>query len=347
MSAAIITSHNPMVAKVHAETYIFDALATSVIDRDYVDVMRSVGIDAVHYTVANMSMVQGELRQDDFKRACRRIARWLRTLEELDDVVGLATTVDEMKALQAEHKVAIFFGMQNASPIEDDIDFLDIFYRLGIRFVQLTYNARNMLGDGSGEPTDAGLSNLGVAAIERMNELGILIDLSHCGDATTMEAIECSRDPVAVTHANARALANTPRNKSDDQLRAVAKKGGVAGVKHMIGNTVTKSASETTYRDIADHLLHMVKIMGIDHVCIGTDFRGTTIPNPTKDAELAATRRRWSRAYIGKRAAPAGFQKITDLPNLTAELLARGLAVEDIAKIYGGNLTRLVGQVLG
>lgn len=334
------------VARIHSGNFIIDGLATSVIDRQYLHQLRSVGVSASHYTVANMSLVQGELLQDDFERACRRIASWLRRLDELRDYVGLARSVDEMREIRAQGKFAVFFGMQNGSPIEDNVDYVDLFYELGIRFIQLTYNAKNLLGSGSGESSDPGLSNLGTAVIDRMNHLGIVVDLSHCGDKTTMQAIECSRDPVAFTHANVRSLAPTPRNKTDEQLRAVAAKGGVVGVKHMLGDTVNKAADQTSYVDIADHVEYLVRLIGVDHVCIGTDFRGTSIPSPTKDAELEATRRRWASAYIGKRAAPLGFRRITDLPNLTREMLTRGFGEEDIAKIYAGNLTRLLDQVV-
>ena len=334
-----------MVETVHRETFIFDGLMTSVIDRKFVDVLRATGINAVHYTVANMSLVEGELLQDNFSRACRRIATWFRKLDELKEHIGLATSVRELQDLHAQGRIAILFGMQNASPIEDDVDLLDVFYRLGIRFVQLTYNSRNLLGSGSGEPQDAGLSELGVRAVQRMNELGMVIDLSHCGYQTTLEAIELSEDPVAFTHANVRSLAATPRNKSDEQLRALAEKGGVVGVKHMLGDMISKPADQTSYVDVVDHLEYLVELIGIDHVSIGTDFRGTTIPSPTKDAELAATRRRWANAYLGRRAAPKGFESVTELPNLTGELIKRGYTSADIGKIYGGNLIRLLTTV--
>src|SRR5690606_26028771 len=129
-----------LVNNIHRETFIFDGLMTSVIDGKFVDDLRSTGIDAVHYTVANMSLIEGELLQDNLSRACRRIAVWLRRLEELKEHVGLAASLTEMWELHAQGRIAIFFGMQNASPIEEDVDLLDLFHRLGVRFVQLTYN---------------------------------------------------------------------------------------------------------------------------------------------------------------------------------------------------------------
>src|SRR5690606_16127384 len=145
--------------------------------------------------------------------AWRRFALWMRLLYDLGVVAGLPTPVPDLDRLRAEGRLAVFFGFQNGSPIEDNLDFLDVFYRLGVRFIQLTYNARNFIGSGSGERRDEGLSDFGLSAVSRMNELGVVVDVSHCGYQTTMDAIEHSSMPVAVTHANMRSLAATPRNK--------------------------------------------------------------------------------------------------------------------------------------
>lgn len=329
----------------HAETTIIDATATAIIDASYVDTLRAVGVDAAIYTVANCSFVHGDLIQDDLARTGRKLGTWYRRLRELSADVGLATSVRDIDSLRREGRIAVLFGMQNASPISDDLDLLDVFYELGVRLVQVTYNAGNYLGAGSGERCDPGLSSIGRAAIRRMNELGIVIDVSHCGDRTSLEAIEASQAPIACTHANARALAGTPRNKPDEVLRAIAERGGVVGIKHMLGTQRTKSATETTYRDVADHVEYMVNLIGVDHVCIGTDFRGTSLPDASKDAELQATRRRWKHAYLGPRSAPMGFESIADLPNLTRELFDRGYGRDAVERIYGGNLMRVMSEV--
>ncbi len=331
----------------HARTLIFDALTTSVLDREYVAVLRSAGVDATNYTVADTSLVHGRVAQDDFVMACQKIAMWLRTLEELRDVAGLATSVTDLDALRAQGRFAVFFGFQNASPIEDNVDYLDVFHRLGVRFIQLTYNARNLVGSGSGERNDDGLSDLGVAAVRRMNELGIVVDVSHCAYRTTMDAIEASAKPVAVTHANMRALADTPRNKTDDQLRALKRNGGIVGIKHMIGDMVSKPAGETSVEDVADHLEHAIRVVGLEHVCIGTDFSGTTASMGTSDAEIEAIRRQWPNAYLGSRSKPRWFKTIRDLPNLTTVLLRRGYSEDDVGAIYGGNLRRFLLEVFG
>lgn len=333
------------VARLHSEALIFDALTTSFVDREYIATLKDVGVDATNYTVADTSLVHGQLVQDDFVMASRKIGVWLRLLENLKDVAGLATSLSELDTLRSQGRFAVFFGFQNASPIEDNLEYLDVFHRLGVRFIQLTYNARNLIGNGSGERRDDGLSDFGLAAVGRMNDLGIVVDVSHCGSRTTLDAIEASRVPVAVTHANMRALANTPRNKSDEELRALRRNGGIIGVKHMIGDMLDKPAAHTTVADLVDHLEHAIKIVGIEHVCIGTDFSGTTGSMGLSDDEILAIRARWPNAYLGSRSRPKGFSSIKELPNLTTELVKRGYLDDEIEAILGGNLRNFLGLV--
>ena len=331
--------------ELHGETFIFDALTTSIIDPDYAERLRRIGVNATNYTVADTSLVDGDVRQDGFTAACRKIGRWYRVLEELKDRAGLACSIAEMQQVTSQERLAVFFGFQNGTPIDDNLDNLRVFHRLGIRFIQLTYNSRNMIGNGCGERRDEGLSNFGVEAIREMNRLGIAVDLSHCHYATTMDAIEVSERPVLFTHANARALADTPRNKSDEQIRALAAKGGVMGVKHMLGDTVHKAADQTTLADVADHIDHVVNLVGIEHVAIGTDFSGTTAQKEQSSEAIEAIRRRWPNAYLGRRVKPRGFETIDGLPSLTIELLRRRYSDEDIRKLYGGNWLRVLRTI--
>ena len=326
---------------------VFDALTTSVLDRTYAEKLLALGIQATHYTVADTSLVHGEVLQDDFAMACRKIGRWYRVLDELRDVAALATNVGEMDEVVASGRLAIWFGFQNGSPIEDDLDHLTLFHRLGVRFVQLTYNARNLLGSGAGERNDDGLSDLGIAAVQRMNELGIAVDLSHCHERTTMDAIDASSAPVLFTHANARALADTPRNKRDEAIVALARKGGVMGIKHMLGDTVAKPAEATTVDDVADHVAYVARLVGIEHVGIGSDFSGTTDRSATASEAIDAIRRRWPGAYLGRRAKPRGFDTIDGWPNLTGALRARGFGDAELAAIYGGNWRRVMLEIVG
>ena len=165
-------------------------------------------------------------------------------------------------------RTGVIYGFQDGVAFETDLGRLDELYRLGLRIVQPTYNRRNLLGDGCLEPANAGLSKAGFEAVERMNDLGILVDLSHCGRRTAADAIRHSKKPVAFTHTGSAAQNDHPRNRTDEELRAVAAKGGVAGIYFM---PFLSDGKQPTAADIIRHLEHMIDVAGEDHVSIGTD----------------------------------------------------------------------------
>lgn len=333
------------VQRLHKDTYIFDGLATSYLDRDYIQLLTQVGVNAVHYTVAFTSLVHGQNIEDDFVTACRSIGRWNRIMEENKDKAALATSIAEMERIGREGKIAIFYGFQNGSPIENNIDYLKLFYQMGVRFIMLTYNKRNFIGSGGGESRDSGLSDFGVQVVREMNKLGIAVDLSHCGDTTSWEAIEVSSKPCLFTHANVKALAPTPRNKSDELIRFCVSKGGLIGPKHMLGNLRTKLAEETTVEDYVDQIDYLVNLVGIESVSLGTDFSGTIHSLAQANAEIEMIRALHPNAYIGRRAKPKGFERIDGLFQVTHSLIRRGYSDGDIANIYSGNLCRVLRQI--
>lgn len=330
------------VQAIHKEINIFDGLATHYMDREYIKILKEVGINAVHYTVAFTSFMHLQNLEDNFEMACRSIGRWYRILQENSDLVELATGINSMEEIWKKGKIAIFFGFQNGSPIEDNLDYLNLFYKMGIRFIMLTYNKQNFIGCGGGESRDSGLSDFGRKVVKEMNRLGMCIDLSHCGDKTSFDAIEASEKPCIFTHANPIALAPTPRNKSDELIRFCVSKGGLVGPKHMIGNMVNKLAEETTVEDYVDIIDHYVNLVGIDNVSLGTDFSGTVSGLAEANAQIEAIRAMNPNAYIGKRAKPGGFDRIDGLYNVTRCLVKRGYSNEDIEKIYSKNLSRVL-----
>ena len=186
--------------------------------------LRSVylGLRAGDVTAINATIVVW----DDYDSALDNIKRWLGWFEQHSDLIRQVTTVDDIHRAKREGRTGVIFGWQNASPIGGDIDRLRLFHRLGVRIIQLTYNERNLLGNGCYERVDEGLSKFGLAVVKEMNRLGILIDLSHCGDRTTDEAIERSTAPVAITHANARSQFDHPRNKTDGTIKRLVERGG-------------------------------------------------------------------------------------------------------------------------
>jgi len=332
------------VQRLHRESFVFDALTTSIVDRKYADILKTVGVNATNYTVAATSLSEGKLTQDNFVTTCKKIGNWYRVLQDCSEDVALATSIEEMYEIHQSGRLSIFFGFQNGSPIEDNLDYLEIFYRLGVRFIQLTYNSHNFIGSGSGEQNDAGLSDFGERVVGKMNELGIAVDLSHCSAQTALDAIACSEKPVLFTHANVRALANTPRNRCDEQIRLLAEKGGVIGVKFMLGDTVHKMAKDTTYADVVDHIDYIVNLVGIDHVGLGTDFTGTATESIRQETSrtIEVIRQQFPGRYLGERKGPAGFRSIEELPNITGELVRRGYRDDDIKKILGENWIRVL-----
>ena len=152
--------------------------------------------------------------------------------------------------------------------LEGDVSRVDVFHQLGVRILQLTYNLRNLLGDGCLEPDNAGLSGFGRDVVARMNELGILVDLSHCGRQTTLDAVAASKQPVAVTHSGCAAIADLPRNKTDEQLRRLADKGGVVGIYLM---PFFRTSRQLTAAAFVRHVEHAGRVCGEDYVGVGSD----------------------------------------------------------------------------
>ena len=247
-----------------------------------------------------------------------------------------------------EGKNGVMLNFQNC-PIETRLENLDMFYGLGVRAMQLTYNERNLLGDGSTERTNAGLSDFGVAVVARMNELGILVDTSHSGWATCADAIAFSKRPPIFSHTECYALSQHPRNKPDELIMALAAKGGVMGLT-TVGPMVTNSAP-STLDTFLDHVDHVVKLVGVEHVGFGTDtlIRGWETDPKLKEATLAHYGEPFYKPSYRFRY-PMGTEGLNDQHKLkyaTAGLLKRGYKGDDIVKILGGNWLRVIGEVVG
>ena len=246
--------------------------------------------------------------------------------------------------------MGLIYGLQDGIAFQDDLSRLDILHTFGVRIVQPTYNLRNLLGDGCLEPDGAGLSRAGREAVERMNALGILVDLSHCGRRTTRDALTASREPVAFTHTGCAAVAEHPRNKTDEELRALADRGGVAGIYFM---PYLRAAGQPMAGDVVAHVEHAVRVAGEDHVGVGTDGSiSATDLTPGYRARFQADLDRRKQAGIGAPGelasvypfvpdlnAPRRIQRLGDL------LRVRGHATARVEKILGGNFARLFADV--
>src|SRR5580704_4717579 len=189
------------------------------------DDVRASGLTAVNLTVSGVGSYA-----KDYDTTIRNIAFWNAQIASHPDVLLLARKSADIYEAKRSKRLGLIFGFQDATPVGEDLERIDIFAELGVRVFQLTYNRRNLVGDGCLEPGNAGLSGFGQALIERLNERKFLIDLSHGGERTTREAIAASKAPVAITHTGCAALAPLPRNKSDAELKLLADKGGVVGI---------------------------------------------------------------------------------------------------------------------
>ena len=229
--------------RLYDDAVVIDGLNVSEWDSDAVyESLNEGGVAAINATIATW---------ENYRETLDHISRWLARFRERSDRVLQVETVEDIHRAKREGKTGVILGWQNTSPIENRLDRLELFHRLGVRIAQVTYHERNLLGDGCMERQDGGLTNFGVDAVKEMNRVGILIDLSHVGMATTMDSIEVSDKPVAITHANAKSYYDHRRNKTDEAIKLMAEKGGVIGstcIRTFLRNSFSSTLVKTTWR---------------------------------------------------------------------------------------------------
>lgn len=326
----------------HAASIVIDGTCPLLRRREFVDWYIEGGVTACCPTVGSTAPAEETLRN---------LGAWKRFMRSREDLVQV-TAVSDIERAKRERKLGLVFHFQGADPIENDLDLVEAYHALGVRMVQLTYNVRNRVGDGCEEKTDAALSAFGADLVARLNENRIVVDCSHTGYRTTMDAIERSTRPAVFSHANAFSVHPSPRNIRDDQIKAAAASGGLVGVNGFPAFLGT--AAQPTMDDFLAHLDYMVELAGIDHVALGIDYYEGM--HPVANAEQAAAffkqqlaQRRWSEASYPPppHHYPQGMSTPKELPNLTARLLARGYKADDVRKIIGGNWMRVFREVWG
>ncbi len=324
---------------IYTESIVFDGLNVSDWDSPGVyDSLRAGQVTGINATIAIW---------EGYRETMDNLAGWLHRFDSRSETLTQAGSVSDILQAKERGKTAVVLGWQNASPIENDLNRLALFHRLGVRIIQITYNERNLVGNGCYERTDDGLSNFGQDVVREMNRLGILIDLSHVGDRTTLETAELSEQPVACTHANARAYFRHPRNKTDDALRLITERGGVIGANAF--PPFLRNAFESTLTDYVDAIDDLVERVGIDHVGIGTDYTQNQ-PKAFFDwifSQQGTKLSDASNAYPENLLHPEGMETPDSLSNVASELINRGYSAQDISKILGGNWLRLFRQVWG
>lgn len=322
-------------ARLHSDAVVIDGLNVSNWEDDRV--FRGLSRGGVTAINATVSVV------DNFRTTIGCIAEWQRRFDRLGDLILHVKSADDILAAKAQGRTGIIFGFQNTSPIEDDLYLLSIFHALGVRIIQLTYNDRNFVGDGCLERTDTGLSQFGLELIQEMNRLGILIDLSHVGYRTTMEAIEASTMPVAFTHAGPHALFAHPRNKTDEQLKALAKRGGMVGANSW--PPVLAAGNNASLADFLDTIDYMVDLVGPDHVGLGLDFTEWRTEADLRKWMMAKSKQKWLMDVEFPTIYPDGLRGADEMGHITDGLLRRGHSEEAVTKIMGGNFLRLFREV--
>ncbi len=329
--------------------------------------MQEGGLDAVFmsiFTIQRERTDEGHTKAKEI--ALQQIESTQKMIADNPDIAEIALTPEDAYRLEKAGKRAIFMGMENGYPLAQDLSNIKLFFDLGIRYITLTHSKNNDLGDSSTDKQQewGGLSPFGEEVVQEMNLLGMMVDISHVHDETFWDVIKLTKAPVIASHSSARAIRNVPRNMSDEMLKAIKENGGVVQVcfldnfiKKMEQSPERKAALEQlkeeraawvrgelsqveiekfrekywqieqqypknrpTLAEAIDHLDHMVEVMGIEHVGIGSDFDGG--------------------------GGLVGFDDVSQMPNITQELLARGYTKEEIRQLWGGNVMRVFNEVI-
>ena len=263
------------------------------------------------------------------------------------DLVVRAEKVGDIRAAKANGQIALVPCLEAATPIENEVDRLDVLYGLGIRQSGIAYSEANTLGSGLREQGDGGLTDFGRRAVRRMNKLGIAIDISHSGDQTSLDTIDVSEQPIFITHVGARALWNTRRMKPDAIFQACAAKGGVIGIEAAPHTTLTEKHPRHSIESFMEHFEYIAKLVGIDHVAFGPDtlFGDHVALHEAFASQLSITASRGQQPtqlveYVDGIENPAEA-----FPNIVRWLVKHGYSDADIGKVIGGNVMRVLEQV--
>jgi membrane dipeptidase len=307
--------------------------AATLAHPEYIRETRDAGVTATHFTVLGL--------EDNILGTLDHLAGWYEMVKQNDAII--ACTADDIVRAKEEKRPCVIWGAQNAKPLEEDLKYVRILHALGLRIIQLAYDQPNYIGTGGSEP-DSGITKFGRKVIEEMNRVGMLIDVSHCGDQTVMDAIKYSQDPIAITHANPRAMVNHTRNKTDEQMLSLAEKGGVIGLVAWSPIAMVRKGVRPNLEDFLDLMEYIVKLIGVDHVGIGLDLT----PHWDWDPDDYY---RWIKQYPGL--APEniedrnveGLDHVSKVKNMARGLVARGYSDDDVLKVLGGNFLNLFRKV--
>jgi membrane dipeptidase len=302
------------------------------------DAIAASGITAINVTVSA-----------DFEGSVRNIALWQGEADRYPELLSIVRRHSDIAAAKQNKTLGLMLGFQNTDMIDRDLSRVDMFYRLGIRIIQLTYNDRNYVGDGCLEPANGGLSQFGREVVARMNTLGIAVDLSHCGTQTTADGIAASTKPPLITHSGCREVYRHPRSKEDRELKAMSDKGGVVGIYFMpfIGPGPGGPTVEMLMRQID----HAIKICGVEHVGIGSDLSTTPIeetPEYLREAKAFVEGRAKRGISAPDESRPLYLPELNHprrIEGVVRAMRQRKYSTDVIEKVIGGNFHRVLKDI--
>lgn len=331
-------------ADLHRASIVIDATCPLLSDPRGLPAYKAGGFTAVAPTV-------NDIQEGTALGALRNIGAWHKRLRE-DESLLLVRKAGDIERAKATGKLGIILHFQGGDAIENRLEYIDAYKAMGVGMIQLTYNVKNRIGDGCEERTDAGLSKFGLAVIKRMNDARIIVDCSHTGLRTTLEAIDASERPPVFSHAGIRSVHPSPRNIVDEQIKAVAARGGLVGANAY--PPFVSGEKHPSLEQLIAHIRYVADLVGVDHVGLGLDYFTGQHPYVSDEQALATYRRyldigMWSPGayppppYVY----PGGIETPDKAANLTAGLLKAGFSAEEARKIIGGNWMRVFREVWG
>lgn len=316
--------------------------------REYMDAWEAAGVTCIFQNAGEEGIA--------ISRLLKRLARFTYVTDMMRDFVYKAVTPDDIAAAKEQDKHCLYLSgngvpiPQDWVSVEEELRYIRVFFQLGIRMMHLTYNRRNLIGDGCGEPTDGGLSDFGRAVVAEMNRVGVIVDVAHCGWQTSLEAAEVSERPIVASHTTCAAVHEHIRSKPDNVIRAIVDKAGLIGICCIPGFLGGRG-------DIAkmmEHIAYAVKTFGPDHIAIATDVGYTSRMAAEQNKKIpkrAKTRSAWEQLWpAGSRVNKPRESRLsmawTNWPLFTVGLVQLGFSDSDIQKILGGNALRVARAVL-
>jgi len=338
--------------EIHNEAFVFDIHSDTpcdlvkkrflgedhVLEKYYLENWEKGGLDGIvfstmaqlnHYPTYFGNFTEGGLNYIDC--TCREA-------EECPDHLSLCFETKDLVRSKADGRISIILGFEGAEPIGNNLANLRMFYRLGLRVLQLTWNQRNQVCDGIAEKSNAGLSNFGVDVVKECNELGIVIDISHISTQGFLDVMDLSKDPIIVSHTASYRVHNHPRNLTDEQIKMVAEKGGVVGIAFF---PYFIKGRKPVLKDVCKHIEHMVDLVGTDHIALGPDFMDYCL-----DRMLPELQQVKLKEYSNPGSYPEGAEDVTKLPNITRSLVAMGYSDREIENILGENFINVLRKVI-